>query len=237
MSVLRNDIVPNEFKERPLNVRVIAQGHFDGLLNRTLADKTKTPRPAKNIIEVMDLISQAVSDYELRTHVTEDAKIDVTYSKPDTDKEVEVISMELTRREPGMWGQGSPFENRTQNLRPILREYTDDAEHPAYRKAVLGYFYDNMLNLTCWARTNKAANERALWLENVMEEYSWFFVYSGVNRIFYQGRRGELVHEVHGNKFYGRPIEYFVRTEKIRRVSEKVLEEICIRFHMGDAPQ
>lgn len=234
-SLLRNDLISNSLLVKSQSVKVIAQTHFNGLINSAIKERTRTPEPAKNIIEVMSLISQAINDYEFRTHVTEDAKINVVYSKPDTDAVLEVISLELTKRQPGMWGQGRPFENNVTSLRPLLREEVEDPEHPGYRRAVLGYFYDNILTLTCWARTNKTANERALWLENLMEEYQWFFVYSGANRVLYQGRKEELVHEVGNNKYYGRPIDYFVRTEKIRQVSEKTLEEICIRFHIGDS--
>ena len=106
----------------------------------------------------------------------------------------------------------------------------EDPENPGYRRAVLGYWYDNMLTLTAWARTNKAANERALWLENVMEEYTWFFVYSGSQRVLYQGRRAEKLTEVENNKIYGRPIDYFVKTEKLRTVSTKTLEEIVVNL-------
>lgn len=237
MSELR-DLLPPSLLVDPERVRVIAEGHFNGLINTAVTPgRTQTPQAAKNILETMELVRQAIKDYELRTHVTEEAKIDVTYAKPDVDRDIESISVEIVRREPGMFGQGAPFGSATKNLRPILRENVRDPEHPGYRRAVLGYFYDNMLRFTCWARTNKAANERVLWLENVMEEYSWFFVYSGANRVLYQGQRDDVVNEVGNNKYYGRPVDYFVRTEKLRQVSEKTLEEICIRFGLGDAPK
>jgi hypothetical protein len=129
-----------------------------------------------------------------------------------------------------MFSQGRPMEKKVQNLRPIVREILDDPDNPGYRKAILGYFYDNILRITCWARTNKAANARALWLEDVMEEYTWFFVYSGVNRILYQGRGPERYKDVANNRIYGRSVDYFVRTEKLRTISQKTLEEIVINL-------
>lgn len=236
MSELRNLLQPNML-QKPLTVRVIAEQRFNGLLNVAVRERTKTPKPAKNIIEVMELSRQAINDYELRLGTTNDKQVDVTYARPDTEKQVEVISVELIRRQPGMFGQGRPYENDTKNLRPIFREEFPDPEHPGYRRAILGYFYDNTLRFTCWARTNKAANKRALWLETVMEEYSWFFVYSGVNRILYAGRQDDVTHTVNGNKYYGRPVDYFVRTEKLREVSEKTFEQICIRFGLGNVPK
>jgi hypothetical protein len=67
----------------------------------------------------------------------------------------------------------------------------------------------------------------------MMEEYTWYFRYSGVNRIFYQGRGREIVREFHNNKIYGRPIDYFVRTEKLRVMSQKTMEEILIHLAMS----
>jgi hypothetical protein len=230
-SVLRTDIIDEELLEEPQRVKVVSETWFRGFINRaTPWEKTKTPWPAKNIVEVMTLVSQALTDYEARTGVTEDAKVNISYESPDVDADLEVITIALAEREPGMYGQGRPRENQVKNRKPILREHLDDPDNPGYKRAVLGYFYDNTLRLTCWARTSKAANERALWLENVMEEYEWFFVYSGVNRFLYDRRRTEIVHGVGNNKIYGRPIDYFVRTEKIRNVSQKTLEEIYVRL-------
>lgn len=236
-SVLRTDILPAELTENQQRVRVIAETQYNTILHNSVRlEKTKTPQPSKSIIEVMELVSQAISDYETRTHTNEDAKVGVTYENPDTTRQVEVISMSLARREPGMFAQGSPFQGNVKNRRPLLREEVVDPDHPGYKRAVLGFFYDNILRLTCWARTNKQANERALWLENVMEEYTWFFVYSGVNRLLYDGRRDETVYD-EGTKYYGRPIDYFVRTEKIRQVSEKTLEEVVIRLALANASE
>jgi len=229
-SVLRNDILDPELLKSKSGIKVIAETQFVNIIQKAHRPPTKTPLPAKNIVEVMSLFSEAFKDYEIRTHTTEDARVKLLYEKPDREAQLEAISIILEKREPGMYGQGRPFENDVRQLRPLLREETEDPDHPGYKRAVLGQFYDNMLRLTAWARTNKAANDRALWIENVMEEYTWFFVYSGVNRVLYQGRSEEQVREVNGNKIYGKPIDYFVRTEKLRNVSQKELEEVCIRL-------
>lgn len=230
-SVLRTDILSSDITEDQQHIKVIAQTQFQyEVQNARSIDRTTTPGPSKNIVEVMELIRQAIIDYESRTNVNQDAKVHLTYEKPDREAELEAISISLAVREPGMYSQGRPGEGKIKNRRPVLREHVDDPDNPGYKRAVLGYFYDNTLRLTCWARTSKQANLRALWLEDVMEEYTWFFVYSGVNRIFYDRRREEITHEVEGNKIYGRPIDYFVRTEKLRNVSQKTLEEIVVNL-------
>jgi hypothetical protein len=230
-SVLRTDLIDKSLLKDPESIKVVAENHFNALVNKAKAiERTRTPFPAKNIIEVMDLIRQAIITHEDKTHITEDAKVDVVYHRPDIDIDVEVVSMEFVKRQPGMFGQGRPFENKVANQKPLLREVKDDPDHPGYKRAVLGYFYDNVLRLTCWARTNKQANERALWLEQLMEEYTWFFVQSGVNRILFHGWQKNETLTVNDNKYYGRPIDFYVRTERLLNVSQKKLETICINM-------
>lgn len=229
MSLLRTDILTEEQIEEQKKITIIAGTQFKTLVDTaTRFDKTTTPQPAKNIIEVMDLIKTAIEDRDRRRSKTQDARVVVSYEDPDVDAELETITLSLIKREPGAYSQGRPMEGKIKQLRPILRELQDDSENPGYKRAIMGYYYDNILQLTCWARTNKTANERAIWLETLMEDYMWWFVYSGVNRILYQGRAVERITKIRNNKLYGRPLNYFVRTEQIRTVSQKELEEIII---------
>jgi len=229
-SVLRTDILNPELAKTPKGIKIIVEQEFNHLISRAVPDeRTKTPGTAKNIIETLDLIRQVIIDYEDRTHTTKDGKLDIVFEDIDQEIDTEVVSLQFIDRQPGMFGQGSPHENKIKARRPILREVVEDPDNPGYKRAVLGFFYDNVLRMTCWARTNKQANIRALWLENVMEEYTWFFIYSGVNRILYDGWKQPKMIQVNNNKYYGRSIDYFVRTEKIINISQKILEEVCIK--------
>lgn len=230
-STLRVDLLSEELSTPEQKIKVITESAYNTIVRNAvrLEQKTRTPGPAKNILEVMDLIKSAVEDYETRTHSTTDSKINIVYEEPDKLTNLEALTIKLIRREPGMFGQGTAFENKTRQLKPLLREEVDDLENPGYKRAILGQFYDNILRLTCWARTNKVANERSLWLENVMEEYAWFFAYSGVNRILYYGRGPEDTITVDQSRVYGRCLDYFVRTEKIVTISQKELECIVVR--------
>ena len=234
-SVLRTDILSEELKTDQRALKIIAESQFAIIKESTFSQdaRTQTPQAAKEIQEVMALIKRAIEDYETKNLTTNENKIRVVYDSPDISEageKLEIISMKLIKRQPGMHGQGAPFENTVRQLKPLLRETLDDPDNPGYKRLVLGQFYDNLLQLTCWAKTNKEASERALWLETVMEDYAWFFAYSGANRVIYQGRAPELLLDVDHYHLYGRPIEYFVRTEKIRTVSQKQLEEIIVRL-------
>jgi hypothetical protein len=63
-----------------------------------------------------------------------------------------------------------------------------------------------------------------------MEEYAWWFTMQGCQRVIYYGQETDLVTQVNENKWYGRPINFFVKTEKLRTFKEKTLHEIYIKL-------
>ena len=225
------DILDEELTEN--NTRITVQRIFDMEIGKDLAglaSKSRTPREAKSLVGVYDTIRKVIEDMEKRLRTPEENKITFTEEEPDTKAQTESITFSLVRREPGAFGQGAPFESNVRNLRPILREEQDDPENPGYRIATTGYFHDNVIRLTCWAQTNKAANARAEWLENLLTEYNWFFKVEGVDRFLFWSRNSDIIKVVDNNKWYGRPIDYFVRTETLRAYSEKTIEEILIKL-------
>ncbi len=228
-STLRTDILSTEDKKAQAKL-IVSRQYASIIESAERLGKSTTQAASKNIIQTMDLIKDAIEDYENRTHVLNKNKVNVVYEEPTEPIAFETITLNIFRREPGSFGAGKPFESPVKNYRPILREDLDDKENPGYRRAVLGYYHDNLIRITCWALTNKRANERMLWLEEVMEQYMGYFRVSGVNRILYYHHPQEVVRTVSNSKIYGRPIDYFVRTETLRTVSEKELEVIYLNL-------
>lgn len=233
-SVLQDLLRPELVASTP---RVTVQQVTHMVLNRASGDSTprsKTLGKAKSLLEFYALVRQAIDDYEKRASVPPELRINFTEEEPDAKTEAETITFSLFRREPGGFGQGAPFEPSVRNLRPIIREDIDDPCNPGYRKIVLGYWHDNIVRYTCWARTNKAANARAKWFEDMMEEYSWWFALQGVSRVIYWGQQKDVMINVDNNRWYGRPIDYFVKTETLHTYSEKELEQILVRLAVVD---
>lgn len=222
------DLLDDELTEQ--NVRIVVERIFDKEVgaDRPRTEKDRTPRVAKSLIGVYDLIRKAIVNFETRAKTPDANKVLFTEEEPDATAMTEVITFSLVSRVPGAYGQGAPFESNTKNRRPIIREEIDDPEHIGYRIGTLGYWHDNVIRLTCWAQTNKAANARAEWLEKVLEEYAWFFKAEGVDRFLFHERNADIIEEISNNRWYGRPLDYFVRTETLRAVSEKAIEEILI---------
>lgn len=214
-------------------VRVQAQSIFSGFIERTAQvgqERNRTPKPARrSLVEFYELVDTAIKNLEDRANTPTSHRITFTEEDIDRETETEVITFKCVFRNPGSFAGGKAHEGSVKNMVPMFREEKDDPEYPGYRVVTTGYFYDNRVRFTCWARTNKRANYRADWFENLMEEYRWFFKAEGVDRVLFEGRGEDITKEVGENKWYGRPFDFFVRTEKIRNMHEKTIEDILIK--------
>lgn len=228
MTSILEDLLTEEQEEYENRIEV--REVFNNQFGRNVPPADRTIGPAKSLTEFYELVSRAISDYESRAGTPIKYHVNFTEEDPDQENETETITFRLMKREPGAFSQGAPFEGEIKNLRPILREKGNDPENPDYQFAVTGYWYDNLIRFTCWARTNKQANKRACWFEDFMEDYTWWFRLQGVSRILFWGRGEDETVTIDNNKWYGRPLNFFVRTEKIRVFEEKKLEQILVNL-------
>lgn len=232
-STIRTDVLPDELTEERTRIKVSAESHFVNII-ANIPERTGSILPAKNINETKELILQSIRDYEERTEVIKDKQIKLLLKEPDLPAEFESISICLEQRLPGVFGQLNPSaamsSNKPRNMKPILREVEDDPDAPGYKRAILGYFYDNTISLTCWARTAKTADDRALWLEKVMQEYVWYYQLAGINNIYFIGRDKDITKDIENNKIYGRKLLFYVRTESIQALRQKTLEQIYVKL-------
>jgi hypothetical protein len=215
------------------SLRITVSQQYDTLLERAVVlgdERGRSPKAAKSLRETYQLIKQVIDNYQTRANTPATHKVIFTEEEPDEKAQQEMITFSLIRREPGAISKGPPMQNQHHNLTSRFREEIEDVENPGYRILTTGYWHDNIIRLTCWARTNKAANARAEWLEDVLEEYMWFFKAEGVDRFLFHEQHADISVDIKGNKWYGRPLDYFVRTEKIKTFKEKSIEEILINF-------
>jgi hypothetical protein len=228
MTSILEDILTGE--EETYANRIEVRELFENNFSKNMPPADRTVGQSKSLVEFYELILRGLQDYEARAGTPLAYQINFTEEDPDLDSETETITFRLMRREPGSFSQGTPFAGDIKNLRPILREKGNDPENPDYKYAITGYWYDNLVRFTCWAKTNKQANSRACWFEDFMEDYTWWFRLQGVSRVLFWGRGEDQTITVDNNKWYGRPLNYFVRTEKIRVFEEKKLEQILVNL-------
>lgn len=221
--------VPDDLKNDPVKIRVTST--FNGLIERADTSRSVTPGNTKNYFEFCELLKTALDDYQERLKATN--KVNLVWEKPDKltlVQKSDLISIGLVRRQPGQLDQGAPFEGTVKQLKPLIRETKPDPDAPGYRKVIMGKWHDNLMKFTCWSQTNKEAITRAFWFEEFMDKYAWFFRASGVGRVIYSGQEEDEVINNDGDKVYGRPILYFVRTEELTEYSEKEIEEIYLNL-------
>lgn len=223
--LLTDYLVSDEVRIRVQDVFQIVRGSAPNRVD--LLQRSKTLGDTKSLVQFFDLVRQAIENSE--RDVPQELKVIFTEEQPDVDMKDETISLRLISRKPGAFQRGSPGEAKIRNMQPRLREENEDTDHPGYKIAVTGYWYDSVIRFTCLSTSNKRANARAVWFEDLMEEYSWWFKLQGVDRTIFRERHADTMTEIGGKRWYGRPIDYFVRTEKLRQFSEKKIEEIIIK--------
>lgn len=232
LSTLVRDILPASLSE--VEPHVLIEAVTDLIINRSdQVDRTRTPGKAKDIDEFFTLVKTALDNHYTLTKVEETARVILTEEDIDKPLETETITYKIVRREPGSFSQGAPFESKVRNLKPLLRDIVTDPDEPAYKIVSLGYFHDNRVRFTAWARTCKAANARALWFEKFMLEYDWFFRFSGVARVIFVERGMDQTMEKSDQRLFGRPMDFYVRTEYLVQVRQVAIRQLLLHYGVG----
>lgn len=219
------------------NPRVVVEKLYSSTIQDAVTldiERSRSPFSAKSILEVPELIKQVIQFAEEEEEIASDKRVNFTVEEPDIKMNLESIVFSIIRRQPGAVGSGAPFESTVKNYKPFLREEKDDSDNPGYRIAILGYWHDNLIELTCCARSSWAAERKALWLESVLRKYTWWLRLQGINRFFFWERneRDNIAIVIDNNKIYTKTLKYFVRTEELTKISSKKLEELTIKMQI-----
>lgn len=237
---VRTDILPDDLTAEQ---KVIAEHIFEDFSNRAevrlrseflaAGERMRQPRPAKNIDEVTDLVQRVIQDKQNSEEIVSDRQVFFTEEYPPVDFKTEAISFRLVSREPASTSGGRHLNQRRQEWKPKIRSIEDDPNRPGYRVVTMGQKFESNIEFTCWARTNKRANMRALWLEDVLQEYAWYLKYNGIDEFYFLRRDRDFQTELEGNTVFGRPLVYFVRTERLTHVSEPTIRRMIVKFGIG----
>lgn len=194
--------------------------------------RLRTPTPAADIDTFFRLVGAAVSkQQEIDGAVT---KIQFTEEYPEKDDNIEgeVITYNILSRKPGTFeNQRTSQAMSDRNIRQrtgFFREAYADPDNPGSRIYTFGQWFDNLVEFDMCARTNKTANQRALWFEDFMDTWTWFFKVNGVLDIRYEERGADAVHAPENRKLAIRPLIYLVRTEKVTVIREHTLRSLIV---------
>jgi len=194
--------------------------------------RLRSPMPAADIDDFFRLVGQALK----RQQEIDGAKKDIFFTEefPEKDDNIkgEVITYSILQRLPGTFERqtvgGAMSESNVRQRRKLFRESIIDPDHPGSCIYTYGQWFDNRVQFNIIAQTNKTANARALWFEDFMDSWTWFFEASGVGRIRYEGRGEDIIITPDNRKIAIRPMIYYVHTEKITVVREHMLRSLIV---------
>jgi len=152
----------------------------------------------------------------------------------DPTKELSgMVTYSMKRRAPGtMSGGNTWFSRERREVKPRLRDIiTNDINNPGQVKLIYSQWFDNELRFDITARTNKRANELALWFEDLMETNRAYFAYKGITKYFMNIRESDESRQYGNDLAELRPYYYFVRTERTYEVTEEALNKLIISLN------
>lgn len=203
----------------------IIRNNMQLLRPRQGPNRLKSPEPAKDIDGFYELVGQALRQYQLQEGKAEDRLIIFTEDWPPDEYKRETISFQLKSRMPAVMGKTAP-EGSPREYKPNLRDSFPDPDVPGHEIHEIGWMMDNYIRFVVWSQSNKEANKLALWFEDFMNCFLWFFRKQGVNQLYFYEREDDF--QIFEKRLVGRPLVYFVRTEKVTQVRERVLEELVV---------
>lgn len=213
----------------------IIRNNMQLLRPRQGPDRLKSPEPAKDINDFYELVSQAMRQYELQEGKAEDRLTIFTEDFNPDDYQGKTVAVSLRSRRPAVMGKTAP-QGAPREVKPNIRDTFPDPDVPGHFIYEIGWMMDNYIRFVIWSQSNKEANQLALWFEDFMNCFLWYYRQQGINQLYFEEREEDF--QVLERRLVGRPLVYFVRTEKVTHVRERVLEELVVSLTVStDADQ
>jgi hypothetical protein len=234
---LRTDLLPELTPTQTIIVESVVKDPLAnprGAMIRGSGDRTRQPTSAKDIGEFVGIVQKALKDKLEDEGLVIGKDLIFTEEYPPKDIESETITYRLLSRDPASMSGGRHLNQERQEWKPHLREISDDPNHPGYRLTTIGQKFENQIVFTCWAKSNKTANTRAIWLEDTLKAYTWFIKYEGVDEFYFIRREPDFLLDMgQANFLQGRPLVYYVRTERLTHLSEPTVRRIILQYSVG----
>lgn len=223
-SHLTEEIDPALTDDRRLvSVNILSDGNVSHKYEVSVKDPNPynfDPRPFMPNTDPMDLdkfftiVSNVVRDAQEREGIQQDKFVQVTEEYPPEPFEGfgdEIIAYRVLKRTPGMMNTkatGRPWR-KSRYAYDLQSE-----EHPNKVIVVESRPVDHIIEFSCWAKSNKLANARAIWLETLLISHTWAFEVQGIERFYWEGRGPDTYTTTGGQRLFYRPNNFFVRFRK-----------------------
>lgn len=145
-----------------------------------------------------------------------------------TQDEGNHLRYSIDKRTPGtMSQQNQPHEGHLAMKWEIL-DILDDKLNPGYKCVVYVKPFDNSITLYSCSKNFRDADKAAFKLEEILDTYMYVFKQHGADRFQYFGRGSTMRQEMHNIIQYFIPLKFYIRTNAIKLVYEKSIENIAI---------
>lgn len=173
--------------------------------------------------------SELIQDAQARSGVESSKRVELVeeynpeFLSNRTDNGKEVITYRVLSRKPAEMAP-SGKERPQRGARPSYDFSSPDQSNRVIR--VNARPIDHMIEFSCWAKTNRLANSRALWLEKLFTSHAWAFRVKGADKFLWENR-GADTYLSHGQqRLFYRPLNFMLRTQEFEVVTYPVLSHI-----------
>lgn len=210
---------------------------FEEFYEEFKSTRLRSPRPACDVDGFFTLVGKVIEKQQELDGASTRLIYSEEYPEQDDNIEGERITFSVRSRRPGTFEQVqvglADADRRIRSRMRLQREILPDPDNPGMKIFTYGQEYDNWVTFRIWAKTNKVANKRAMWFENLIDEWRWYFEASGVKRVLYDERMEDVHISPDNRKLVCRPLSYFVRTEKVSTTKEFTLRSLIAEGSLG----
>jgi len=204
-------------------------------LNRYLENVVNSgvaPPPSGGIVELFSLVQDAIWSRQNTENVPEDRRLLVLGEDPPEEEPIntEAITFSLEDRWSGQFSQGPAGSGGVREVIHHQRSIQDHPEHLGEKLVTMGRFFDNVVNFNIYARSSLQALKRALWFENVIDGFRWYFRLYRLNLVHKNTRRiGKVIlKEIPLNKY---SVSFHVRTEDTYQIGLQELKKVVLSIN------
>jgi hypothetical protein len=236
------DILPDELTRDQQVIVEKVMRQYDEDLQRDhgtylpSGERMYQPKPAQDLDGLTDLLERIIGEQQNIEDTPEKNRVKFLEDFPPNPIETEVITFGLIKRMPASMSQGQHFNQKVREVKPHIRSIETDPSRPGYSVVTMGQKFENELALTCWAKTNKQVNRRVRWLEDTLKKWTWYIRYNGIDDFYFLGQDEDVLLKLDDSKnvLKGRPLRYYVRTERLTSVLEPVIRHIVVQMTLND---
>ena len=206
-----------------ISTNVVLKNPYELRINDFLPNTTPL-----TLNEFFSTCSNLITDSQLKSGIIENKLVKLVEEYPPTSMAEygdEVITYKVVSRRPGMM-------NRDATGRPVRKSTysyeTQIVDEPNKNIFVESRPVDHIVEFTCWAKTNKLANSRAIWLEKLLVNNSYVFEIKGAERFFWEERTADGFEDIENQRLYYRPIRFFLRFREFDMKAYSIIRQFNI---------